>query len=311
MLPSDIIKRFRVDRGSGFRIDRADPVDTGGLDLDKDAAKELLADATKQLGKLQEVLYADRRWAVLVILQGLDASGKDSLIEHVMSGINPQGCQVHSFGPPNEAELARDFLWRTTLALPPRGNIGIFNRSYYEETLVVRVHPELLSRQNLPEVDDKIWAHRFEAIAAHERHLRRNGVLVLKFFLNISREEQAQRLLARIDEPDKNWKFQPSDLGERKLWDKYTHAYQEAIRHTASPDAPWYVVPADHKWFSRLVAATIMIEQMQALDLRYPVVTPAVRRVMGKARAELAADLPKEKTARQRKAAKKRPKKTP
>jgi PPK2 family polyphosphate:nucleotide phosphotransferase len=292
MLPSDTIKAFRITRGTDFGIDRLDPDGTGHLDLDKKAAKKLLASATKRLAELQERLYADRRWAVLVILQGLDASGKDSLIEHVLSGVNPQGCEVHSFGPPNDAERAHDFLWRTTLALPARGRIGVFNRSYYEETLVVRVHPELLARQNLPDGGDGVWTHRFEAIRAHETHLRRNGTLVLKFFLNISPEEQARRLLDRIDENDKHWKFQAADLAERKLWDQYLKAYEDTIRHTATKDAPWYAVPADHKWFARLVVASALVEQMEALDLRYPIAGADERRAMAQARADLAAQLP-------------------
>lgn len=303
MEPSDIIKRFCIPQGSRFRLDRIDPADTCGLDVDKDEAKQLLARSTERLAELQERLHADRRWAVLVILQGMDASGKDGLIKHVLSGVNPQGCEVHSFGTPSTEELAHDFLWRTTLALPARGRIGIFNRSYYEETLIVRVHPELLARQNLPDglSDDRIWTHRFEDIAAFERHLARNGVLVLKFFLHMSPEEQARQLLERIDERDKHWKFQASDLAERKRWDDYMHAYEETIRHTATPHAPWYVVPADHKGFTRLVVANTIVARIEALGLRYPEPSAAEKRAMAKARAGLVAELPKTKAKRKAK----------
>jgi PPK2 family polyphosphate:nucleotide phosphotransferase len=293
MNPSELIKRFCVEKGSGFRIDDIDPDDVGGID--KGRAKALLQRSTDRLAELQELLHADRSWAVLIILQGTDASGKDSLVKHVLSGVNPQGCEVHSFAAPSSQELAHDFLWRTTLALPARGRIGIFNRSYYEETLVVRVHPELLARQKLPVADDQIWQQRFEDIAAFERHLARNGTLVLKFFLHVSRDEQAKRLLERIDDPEKHWKFAAEDLGERKLRDQYMHAYQETIRHTAAPEAPWYVVPADHKWFTRAVVAAAIVERMDALGLRYPPPSEEEQRAMAKARAVLRAELPEEK----------------
>ena len=293
MTPSEIVKRHCISKGSDFRIAQIDPDETCGLT--KEEGQKLLAAALERLDGLQENLYADRRWAVLIILQGLDASGKDGVIEHVMSGVNPQGCEVHSFGPPNAQELAHDFLWRTTLALPARGRIGIFNRSHYEETLVVRVHPELLARQNLPAdaTGKDVWTQRFEDIAGYERHLRRNGTLPLKFFLHISREEQARRLLARIDDPEKHWKFAAGDLAERKLWDRYMEAYQETIRHTATPEAPWYVVPADHKWFTRLVVATALVEQMEALDLRFPTPSAEEQRKMAEARSALVAEMPK------------------
>jgi PPK2 family polyphosphate:nucleotide phosphotransferase len=232
----------------------------------------MLEAGVKRLSALQERLWADDRWAILVILQGIDTSGKDGVIEHVMSGVNPQGCEVHSFKAPSEQEIDHDFLWRSAVALPTRGRIGIFNRSYYEETIVVRVHPELLQKQRLPQklITDDIWNQRFEDISNFERYLARNGVLPIKFFLHISKEEQRRRLLARIDEPAKRWKFSARDVEERKLWDSYMQAYDETIRHTATKHAPWYVVPADHKWFTRLVVAATLVEQLEQLDLKFP-----------------------------------------
>lgn len=271
MLPSEIIKRLRVEEG-GFKLADRDPKDTCGLAIDKNGAEELLAAATKRLSNLQERLYAEGRWAVLAILQGLDTSGKDGVIKHVFSGINPQGCEVHSFKQPSALELAHDFLWRTTVALPARGRVGIFNRSYYEETVVVRVHPELLDKQNLPKklVTDKIWNERYEDINNFELHLARSGVVPLKFYLHISKEEQLERLLARIADPDKRWKFALHDVEERKLWDRFLAAYEDTISHTATRHAPWYVIPADRKWFARLAVAAIMVERMEALDLQFP-----------------------------------------
>lgn len=237
MLPSEIIERFRIRKSSGFKLADFDPGDTCGLDIDKKDAKELLAAGVKRLSKLQERLYAEGRWAVLAILQGIDTSGKDGVIKHVLSGVNPQGCEVHSFKAPSTLELAHDFLWRTTIALPARGRIGIFNRSYYEETVVVRVHADLLEKQNLPKklVTDDIWKQRYEDINNFELHLARNGTVPMKFFLNISKEEQLERLLARIDDPDKRWKFSLYDVEERKLWDRFLEAYEDTIRHTATP----------------------------------------------------------------------------
>jgi PPK2 family polyphosphate:nucleotide phosphotransferase len=276
MLPSEIIARFRVDKGSGFKLAGYDPCDTCGLDIDKKEAKELLETGVKRLSKLQERLYAEGRWAILAVLQGLDTAGKDGVIKHVLSGVNPQGCEVHSFKAPSSLELAHDFLWRCTLALPARGRIGIFNRSYYEETVVVRVHPELLEKQNLPPklVTGDIWKQRFEDINNYELHLARNGTVPIKFYLNLSKDEQLKRLLARIDDPDKRWKFNLYDVEERKLWEKFLEVYEDTIRHTATEHAPWYVVPADHKWFSRLLVAAVLVERMEALDLQFPKFDP-------------------------------------
>ena len=289
MLPAEIIARFRIDKSSGFKLADCDPGDTCGLDIDKKEAKELLETGVKRLAKLQERLYAEGHWAVLAILQGIDTSGKDGVIKHVLSGVNPQGCEVHSFKQPSSLELAHDFLWRCTIALPARGRIGIFNRSYYEETVVVRVHPELLEKQNLPPklVTDDIWQQRYEDINSFELHLARNGTVPTKFFLNISKDEQLERLLARIDDPDKRWKFSIYDVEERKLWDKFIAAYDDTIRHTATAHAPWYVVPANHKWFSRLLVAAVLIERLEALDLQFPKFDEAEAAALEKAQAGL------------------------
>jgi PPK2 family polyphosphate:nucleotide phosphotransferase len=290
MLPSDTIARFRVDKGSDFKL--GDPKDMGGLDIEKPEGEELLAAAVKRLSELQERLYAQGRWAVLAILQGLDTAGKDGVIEHVFSAINPQGCEVHSFKQPSSLELAHDFLWRTTLALPARGIVGVFNRSYYEETVVVRVHPELLGKQNLPHklVTGDIWKERYEDINNFELHLARSGTVPVKFFLHISKEEQLQRLLARIADPDKRWKFALHDVDERKLWDKFIAAYEDTIRHTATKHAPWYVIPADRKWFARLVAAAVLVERMEALNPQYPKLDEAQLSELKKAEATLLAE---------------------
>jgi PPK2 family polyphosphate:nucleotide phosphotransferase len=289
MLQSEIIARFRVDKGSGFKLADIDPGDTCGININKKDAKELLEAGVKSLSKLQERLYAEGRWAILAILQGLDTSGKDGVIKHVLSGVNPQGCEVHSFKAPSSLELAHDFLWRCTVALPARGRIGIFNRSYYEETVVVRVHPELLEKQNLPPklVTDQIWTERYEDINNFELHLARNGTVPIKFFLNISKEEQLKRLLARIDDPDKRWKFNLYDVEERKLWEKLIEVYEDTIRHTSTKHAPWYVIPADHKWFSRLIVAAILVERMEALDLQFPKFDEASTDELEKAHAGL------------------------
>src|SRR5680860_76452 len=289
MLPSEIIERFRVRKGDGFKLADYDPGDTCGLDIDKKDGKEILEAGVKRLSKLQERLYAEGRWAILMILQGIDTSGKDGVIKHVLSGINPQGCEVTSFKQPSQLELAHDFLWRTTVALPARGRIGIFNRSYYEETVVVRVHPELLEKQNLPPklVTDDIWKQRYEDINNFELHLARNGTVPFKFFLNISKEEQLERLLARADDPDKRWKFSLYDVEERKLWDKFIAACEDTIRHTATEHAPWYVVPADHKWFSRLLVAAVLVERLEALDLQFPKFDEASIEALEKAQAAL------------------------
>jgi len=287
-----LVKRFRIDDPDRFRLADFDCADTCGLDLDKDEAKAMLAAGIARLAELQKRLYADGRWAVLIVLQGMDAAGKDGAISHVMTGLNPQGCEVRSFKAPSEEELAHDFLWRTAIRLPERGRIGIFNRSYYEEVLVVRVHPELLERQKLPDKLDgkEIWNHRFKSIRTFERHLARNGVAVLKFFLNISREEQRKRLLARLDEPHKRWKFSMGDIAERERWDEYMAAYQDMVRATSTPEAPWHVVPADNKPFARLVMAAALIEALEALDLEYPKIEGAALAELDKVRAALGAE---------------------
>lgn len=269
--------RYKVTDGRKFRLSDYDPRDDGGLDINKGEAKERLEQDVKSLSDLQEKLYAQDRWSVLLIFQAMDAAGKDSAIEHVMSGINPQGCQVHSFKTPTAIELDHDFMWRTSCALPERGRIGVFNRSYYEEVLIVRVHPEILGKQRLPQtlVTKNIWDERFEDIRSFERYLARNGTLILKFFLNVSKEEQKKRFLDRIDEPEKRWKFNAGDVAERMLWDKYMDAYEDAIRNTACDHAPWYVIPADKKWYTRLVVAAAIDEAMQGLNLQFPKVDGA------------------------------------
>jgi PPK2 family polyphosphate:nucleotide phosphotransferase len=283
MKRAKILKRFRIEKPDKFRLDDIDPKDTCGLDFSKDDAKAMLQETSKELAEHQDKLYAQDRWAVLVIFQAMDAAGKDGVVKHVMSGINPQGCEVHSFKAPTAQELDHDFLWRTTQRLPERGRIGIFNRSYYEEVLVVRVHPEILERQKLPkEVDRKtIWQDRFKSIRAFERHLARNGTKVLKFHLRISKEEQRQRFLDRLDEPGKRWKFSMGDVAERKHWDAYMEAYEEMIRETATKDAPWYVVPADDKWFARMFVAAALDEALEDLRLEYPKVanSPELKQV--------------------------------
>lgn len=283
-----LAKRYRIDNGDGFRLKGWDPADTAWLD-DKAVAQEALAQSVARLAEMQDKLYAQDRWSVLLIFQAMDAAGKDSTIKHVMSGINPQGCQVTSFKQPSTEELDHDFMWRTTRHLPERGRIGIFNRSYYEEVLVVRVHSNILGSQHLPPqlVTKKIWKERFEDINAFERYLARNGTLVLKFFLNVSREEQKKRFLERLDEPEKHWKFQPSDVAERQLWPDYMKAYEEMIRATATPHAPWHVVPADSKWFTRLAVAAAIVDAMEGLDLAYPKVEPALGEKLQAARAAL------------------------
>jgi len=297
MLKDGLVEHFRVTDGDDFRLKRFDPADTGGLDLDKDEARELLQSGVKRLRNLQERLFAEKRWSVLIVLQAIDTAGKDGTIEHVMSGVNPQGCEVTSFKAPSSLELRHDFLWRTTCALPERGEIGIFNRSYYEEVLVVRVHEELLAKQGLaPELIGKdIWRERFESIRDFEKHLARNGTVILKFFLNLSKDEQRRRFLARIDEPDKNWKFEPGDLAERKHWDDYQRFYEDAIASTATEHAPWHVVPADNKWFTRLLVAATIVDRLEQLDPQFPTVDAEARKAMAKARKELLAEDEKRK----------------
>jgi len=279
-------KLYRVDDPESFRLKDWDPADTNNLDIQKDEAKDLLEEGVKRLSELQERLYAQDRWAVLLIFQAMDAAGKDSVIKHVMRGVNPQGCDVHSFKQPSQEELDHDFMWRTSGRLPERGRIGIFNRSYYEEVLVVRVHPGLLEKEKMPAelVTKDIWKERSKDIRAFERYLARNGTLILKFFLHVSKEEQKRRFLERIDEPTKNWKFAMGDVEERKLWDQYMEAYEDMIRNTSRPEAPWHVVPADNKWFTRLVVAAEVVEALDRLGLKYPTVTGSARSDLEKAR---------------------------
>ncbi len=282
---------FRVENGKKFRLKDYDPGDTGGLKLEKDHAAGLLDEGVELLAALQDKLYAQDKRALLLIFQAMDAAGKDGTIKHVLSGVNPQGCQVFSFKAPSSEELDHDFLWRTTKCLPERGRIGIFNRSYYEEVLVVRVHPQILAGQKLPPelVTKNIWDERLEDIAALERYLTRNGVAIVKFFLHVSKKEQKKRFLDRLEEPDKNWKFALGDVEERKHWDAYQEAYEEAIRATATPWAPWYVVPADAKWYTRLVVASAVIDALEKMDLSYPEVDEAKRDELAKARVVLEA----------------------
>jgi PPK2 family polyphosphate:nucleotide phosphotransferase len=284
--------KFRVEDGSKFRLKDFDPSETLGLkhrDGIKDRAGELLQEGIELLRKMQEMLYAQDRWAVLLIFQAMDAAGKDSAIKHVMSGINPQGCQVFSFKAPSAEELDHDFMWRTNRRIPERGRIGIFNRSYYEEVLVVRVHQEILEKQKLPPslVTKKIWDERFEDINAYERYLSRNGVLIRKFFLNVSKEEQKKRFLERLDNPNKNWKFSVADARERGHWDDYMEAYEDMIRNTATKHAPWYVAPADKKWFTRLVVAAGIIDALDGLNLSFPKVDDEKLKELAAARAVL------------------------
>ncbi len=298
MNAADLAARYRVDAGKDFRLATCDPGDTCGLDIDKAEAKELLASNLDKMRSLQERLYAEGKWAILVVLQAMDAGGKDSAIEHVMSGINPQGCEVHSFKAPGPVELQHNFLWRQQLVLPARGRIGIFNRSHYEEVLVVRVHPQLLKAEGLPEqlVDGTIWQRRFEDIRSFEQQLANAGTVVLKFFLHTSKTEQAKRFLERIDEKDKNWKFNAADMAERAFWDDYMNAYEDMIRNTATPFAPWYVVPSDNKWISRLVIAAALVTALERIDPKFPDVTQEQKRAMAEAREILVRGLDGGKT---------------
>ncbi|MBM3289214.1 MAG: polyphosphate kinase 2 family protein, partial [Candidatus Hydrogenedentes bacterium] len=280
--------RYRVSKGKRFRLKDVDPGDTGPFDdKDKAAAEAALEKGTENLAALQEKLYAQDRWALLLIFQAMDAAGKDGTIKHVMSGVNPQGCQVTSFKAPSAEELDHDFLWRTNKALPERGRIGIFNRSYYEEVLVVRVHPEFLKGQHLPEtaVSKRIWDERSEDINAMERYLTRNGVAIRKFFLHVSKKEQKKRFIERLDDPAKNWKFSLKDVQEREHWDEYMRAYEDMVRNTATKHAPWYVVPADNKWYTRMVVSQAIVEALEDLDLAFPEVTDAQRKELEQARA--------------------------
>jgi PPK2 family polyphosphate:nucleotide phosphotransferase len=296
-----VLRATRIDHPEKFRLADCATAHTHGIDLDKEAAKQHLADDVERLRDLQQRLYAGNRQAVLVILQGMDASGKDGIIKHVMAGIDPQGCEVHAFKQPSAEELDHDFFWRCAQRLPARGRIGIFNRSYYEEVLVARVHPEILAHEKLPKevVSPRIWQQRFDDISAFERTLAHNGTLVLKFFLHISKEEQRERFLARIEEPAKRWKFSMSDVTERRRWDRYMHAYEEMIRATSHPDGRWYVVPADHKPFARLLVAGAMVEALDRLDLAFPKVAgAALRRLNAVRKALLAEKRPRKRRTR-------------
>jgi PPK2 family polyphosphate:nucleotide phosphotransferase len=281
---------FRITKAKGFRLKDFDPGDTRGLKLDKGEAAELLQRGTEWLAEEQNMLYAQDSWSLLLVFQAMDAAGKDGTIKHVMSGVNPQGCQVFSFKQPSREDLDHDFMWRYVKCLPERGRIGIFNRSYYEEVLVVRVHPEILRRQRLPpqSVGRRIWDERLADIAQFEDYLMRQGTILLKFFLHVSREEQKRRFMQRLDKPRKHWKFSSADIRERGFWGDYMHAFEEAIRATAAPHAPWFVVPADNKWFTRLVVAAAIVEAVEKLDLTYPKIDAAKKKELAAARAALA-----------------------
>lgn len=286
---------FRIDGSREFHLKSHDSDETG--DLDKDRAKEIIEANRGRLRDLQERLYANDRWSMLLIFQGMDAAGKDSAIESVFQGVNPQGCEVYAFKTPSSKDLDHDFMWRSTICLPERGRIGIFNRSYYEECLIVRVHPEILAKQRIPEklVTKNIWRERFEDISAFERYLARNGTVILKFFLNVSKDEQRQRFLARLEDKSKNWKFSVGDIAERALWDRYQAAYQDVIRHTSAKHAPWHVVPADHKWFARVVIGSAIVSALEGLELTYPKVGKDAQREFAQIRAALKASEARDK----------------
>lgn len=284
-MPADA---FRVTDGSKFRLEDFDPGDTGQFQTRKDGRERLEAGCLR-MRELQNVLYAHDRYALLLIFQAMDGAGKDSVIKHVMSGVNPQGCQVFSFKQPSDEDLDHEYLWRTGRCLPERGRIGVFNRSYYEEVLIVRVHPHILEKQKLPPalLTDDIWKDRFRSINELERHLTRNGTVVRKFFLNVSKEEQRRRFLARLDEPDKNWKFSLADVEERKHWDRYMAAYEDMIQHTSSEAAPWYVVPADHKWFTRIVVGAAIVDALESIQPAFPKISAEMKRELKVARTAL------------------------
>jgi PPK2 family polyphosphate:nucleotide phosphotransferase len=288
--PGKLSSPYRIDDGRKFRLKDFDPAATDGLD--KQQSVDALQEGVAEISRLQDLLWAQDRWTLLLIFQAMDAAGKDSAIKHVMSGINPQGVDVVAFKAPSEEELAHDYLWRATKVLPARGRIGIFNRSYYEEVLVVRVHPELLEKQKMPPrfLTEAIWQQRFEDMRALESFLARNGTVVLKFFLNVSREEQRKRFLRRLEDPEKHWKFSVQDVHERGHWDDYMRAYEEMIQNTSMPHAPWYVVPADHKWFTHLVVADAIIKALSELDLAYPRIPEEQRHELDAARKELEAE---------------------
>jgi len=284
-----LARKYRVTGGKHFRLKDFDPADTGHWQS-KELAQETLQKGIVCTAALQDKLYAQDNWSLLLIFQAMDAAGKDGIIKHVMTGVNPQGCQVFSFKGPSDRELQHDFLWRTTLCLPERGHIGIFNRSYYEEVLVVRVHPKILEGQKLPAslVGKNIWDERFEDIRCFERHMARSGTVIRKFFLNVSKKEQKRRFLERLDEPEKNWKFSAADVRERACWDDYQTAYEDMIRNTASEHAPWYVVPADNKWFTRIVVSAVVIDALESLELAYPKVDEAKKKELEAAKKALA-----------------------
>ncbi len=288
MKTDKIAHTFRIESGKHFRLKDFDPADTGQWKSKEHAERALMAGVART-AELQDKLYAQDRWSLLLIFQAMDAAGKDGAVKHVMSGVNPQGCQVYSFKTPSDLELQHDFLWRTTLDLPERGHIGIFNRSYYEEVLVVRVHPDILKSQKTPPslVGKKIWDERFEDIRCFERHMARSGTVIRKFFLHVSKKEQKKRFLERLEEPEKNWKFSASDIRERGCWDDYQGAYEDMIRNTASEHAPWYVVPADNKWFTRLVISTVVVDTLESLELGYPKVDDAKKKELDAAKKEL------------------------
>jgi PPK2 family polyphosphate:nucleotide phosphotransferase len=285
-----LLKHYRIENGKNFRLKDHDPADTHGLGSEmKPQAKELLADGVKDLSRLQQVLAAQDRWGLLLIFQAMDAAGKDGTIKHVMSGVNPQGVDVWSFKAPSPEELHHGFLWRTMKSMPERGQIGIFNRSHYEEVLVVRIHPQVLESQKLPKrlVTKHIWQERFEDINAFERYATRNGIAVVKFFLHLSKKEQKRRFMERLDTPDKNWKFSAADVKERECWDAYQDAYEDMIRHTATEYAPWYVVPADNKWFTRLIVEQAVVDALKNMNLKYPKVSGTQQAALAEARQEL------------------------
>ena len=290
MKTAKLAQKFRIDDGKRFRLKDVDPADTGHW-KSKEHADKALAEGIVRTAELQDKLYAQDNWALLLIFQAMDAAGKDGAVKHVMSGVNPQGCQVYSFKAPSDVELQHDFLWRTTRDLPERGHIGIFNRSYYEEVLIVRVHPEILKGEKTPAslVGKNIWEERFEDIRSFERHMARNGTVIRKFFLHLSKKEQKKRFLARLDQPEKNWKFSANDIHERKYWDDYQDAYEDMIRNTATKYAPWYVVPADNKWFTRVVVSTVIVDALESLDLAYPKVDDKKRTELQAAKKLLAA----------------------
>jgi PPK2 family polyphosphate:nucleotide phosphotransferase len=287
-----IVKHCRIDKPEKFKLADFDPAECFGLSTDIEQVRAILADGVARLEDMQERLYAHGRWSVLIVLQGMDAAGKDGVIKHVMAGINPQGCSVHAFKPPSAEELAHNFLWRIDKYLPERGRIGIFNRSHYEEVLAVRVHPNLLERQKLPPSVTKknIWKHRFQDIRAFERHLTRNGTLVLKFHLRISKKEQRKRFLARLDEPEKHWKFSASDIAERAYWDDYMTAYEEMIRETSTDYAPWYVIPADHKHIAWVIVSAAIVEAIEALKPSFPKISGEALKDLKKAERVLRAE---------------------